>query len=51
LDRWCSIGSDLNAIAGAIAGRKYGEDHRGNKEALKKINDFNWLREKFNEIQ
>lgn len=51
LDRWCSIGSDLNAIAGAIAGRKYGEDYQGNKEALKKINDFNWLREKFNEIQ
>jgi hypothetical protein len=51
LDQWCSIGSDLNAIAGATAGRKYGEIHRGNKEALKKINDFNWLREKFNEIQ
>jgi hypothetical protein len=47
LDRWCTIGNDLNAIKGAIAGRKYGEDNRTNTNALIKINDFDWLREQF----
>jgi hypothetical protein len=35
------------AIAGAIAGREYGTANIGNLEALTKINDFVWLREKF----
>ena len=47
LDRWCTIGSDLNAINGAIAGRKYGEENRNNIETLIKINDFDWLQEQF----
>jgi hypothetical protein len=47
LDRWCTIGSDLDAIAGAIAGREYGTTHTGDIDALKKINDFVWLKEKF----
>lgn len=53
LNIWCTIGADKPfgeyAIAGAIAGRKYGEEHKGDLDALKKINDFNWLMEKFNE--
>jgi hypothetical protein len=38
------------AIAGAIAGREYGTANRGNIEALKKINDFEWLDRKFKEL-
>ena len=49
LTRWCTIGSDLDAIAGAIAGREYGTSNKDNADALKKINDFNWLEERFNE--
>jgi len=49
LTRWCTIGSDLDAIAGAIAGRDYGTANKDNADALKKINDFNWLQEQFNE--
>ena len=47
LDIWCTVGTDKNAIAGAIAGRKYGEEHKDNKEALKKINDFDWLSDEY----
>jgi hypothetical protein len=48
LSRWCTIGCDLDAIAGAIAGQKYGTTHKDNVDALKKINDFDWLLEQFN---
>jgi hypothetical protein len=52
---WCSVGKDKQfgeyAIAGAMAGRRFGEIHRGNLDELKKINNFAWLEEKFNEIQ
>lgn len=55
LDVWCSVGKDKQygkyAIAGAKAGRNYGYQNKGNLEALKKINDFDWLREKFNKIK
>lgn len=51
LDVWCSVGNDRPfgeyAINGAILGRKYGEENQGNLEALKKINDFEWLKEMF----
>jgi hypothetical protein len=47
LDRWCVVGSDTDVIAGAIAGRKYGTENKNNTEALKKINDFNWLRDEY----
>jgi hypothetical protein len=47
LDRWCTIGSDTDAIAGAIAGRKYGTQNKDDIEALKKINDFAWLKEQY----
>jgi len=51
LDVWCSMGSGRPygnfAILGALAGREYGESNIGNLEALKKINDFVWLKERF----
>jgi hypothetical protein len=48
LNRWCTVGSDLDAINGAIAGQEYGATHKDDVDALKKINDFDWLREQFN---
>ena len=51
LETWCSTGKEKAfgeyAIAGAIAGKSYGFDNAENVEALKKINDFDWLLEKF----
>jgi hypothetical protein len=53
LDVWCTVGSDRPygkyAILGALDGREYGESNIGNLEALKKINDFVWLKERFDE--
>lgn len=37
------------AIAGAKSGRAYGVENSNNTEALKLINDFDWLKERFNE--
>jgi hypothetical protein len=52
LNAWCTKGADKPfgeyAIAGAILGREYGERNKGKLDALKKINDFNWLQEQFN---
>lgn len=49
LDVWCTLGIDQpfgqEAIAGAIAGKQYGSANKDNLEALKKINDFDWLKE------
>jgi hypothetical protein len=51
---WCSVGKDKPfgeyAIAGALSGKIFGELNRDNLDELKKINDFIWLEEKFNEI-
>jgi len=51
LDIWCTIGHDApfgkHAISGAKAGRQYGLENRNNLEELRKINDFEWLKEKF----
>jgi hypothetical protein len=47
LEIWCTVGSDMYAIAGAQSGRDYGTQHKNDVEALKKINDFNWLKEQF----
>jgi hypothetical protein len=51
LQTWCTKGKDRPfgeyAILGAIAGKQYGIDNVGNIEALKKINDFDWLKEQF----
>lgn len=49
LQAWCSKGGERKfgqyAIAGAKAGREYGYDNIGNDEALRKINDFSWLKD------
>jgi hypothetical protein len=54
LDAWCTLGENRQygsyAINGAITGRKYGLENKGNLEALKKINDFDWLENKFKEL-
>jgi radical SAM protein with 4Fe4S-binding SPASM domain len=51
---WCSVGQDKlfgeYAIAGAIAGSKYGSQNKENLEAIKKINDFEWLLDQFNNL-
>lgn len=48
---WCSIGKDKPfgeyAIAGALAGKDFGEKSLGNLKELKKINDFDWLKEQY----
>lgn len=55
LDTWCSVGLDRAfgdyAIKGAQMGRQYGLENKNNPEALRKINDFDWLKERFNGIQ
>ena len=52
LKEWCTKGKDRQygeyAIRGALEGKKYGEENIGNIKALSKINDFEWLYEKFN---
>jgi hypothetical protein len=49
LEAWCTLGLNRpfgqDAIAGAIAGKEYGSANKDNLEALKKINDFDWLKE------
>lgn len=54
LKAWCSMGADrkhgLESIAGARAGMIYGKENAGDIEALKKINDFDWLQRKFEDI-
>ena len=53
LNVWCTLGADRpfgqDAIAGAVAGKGYGESNKDDLEALKKINDFDWLKSKFDE--
>jgi hypothetical protein len=53
LDIWCTAGNGKFAeysIAGAKAGRAYGSTNKENIDALKKINDFDWLKRKFDEV-
>jgi hypothetical protein len=48
---WCSEGNDKPfgkfAISGALAGRKFGLANRNILKELKKINDFEWLKEQY----
>lgn len=50
---WCTVGKDRlygeYAISGARLGTSYGETSKGNLEELKKINDFDWLKNIFEE--
>lgn len=51
LNIWCTRGIDRQfgreAIQGAVQGKQYGLENKDNIEALKMINDFDWLRERF----
>jgi len=51
LETWCNKGVNrpfgIDAIKGAIAGRKFGEENKDNPTELQKINNFEWLKETF----
>ena len=51
LETWCNQGVNrpfgVDAIKGATEGRKFGEENKDNPSELQKINDFDWLFEKF----
>ena len=51
LDIWCNKGTNkpfgIDAIRGAKAGKKFGEENKDNLEELSNINDFEWLYEQF----
>ena len=48
---WCMLNDNAPfgyyAYIGALSGRQYGEKNASNKEALSKINDFNWLQDRW----
>jgi hypothetical protein len=52
LEIWCTKNNGAPfgeyALKGARAGRQYGLKHKFQSEAIKKINDFEWLKEQFN---
>lgn len=54
LDVWCKLNQQakfgMEAYKGALAGVKYGTENKDNVDALKKINDFEWLEKEFNMI-
>jgi len=51
LEIWCNQGVNrpfgIDAIKGAKEGRKFGEENKDNIIELQKINDFEWLYERF----
>jgi len=50
LDTWCTIAEGnyaKEAISGAVAGKQYGTENKNNLEALKRVNDFEWLYDRF----
>jgi hypothetical protein len=50
LNTWTSTATGdfaENALNGAIAGRSYGQENAANKAALSLINDFDWLRNQY----
>lgn len=51
LDTWCTVGADRlygkDAIRGANEGRAYGEKYANDTKMLDNINDFDWLRKRF----
>ena len=53
LEQWCTYNSvhpySKFSIAGALAGKQYGQENAGNIPALTKINDYEWLKSKFKE--
>lgn len=54
LEIWCTKGVEKPfgsyVLLGAKQGREYGKEYKNNPGALRKINDFDWLRELFNKF-
>ena len=55
LTTWCTVGADQEfgkyAIHGAQVGKHFGETHKDDKEMLYKINDFEWLKEQYDDYE
>jgi hypothetical protein len=55
LDRWCTLVDDASygfyAYSGALAGKVYGQENAGNIPALLLINDFEWLKNQFQQTR
>jgi hypothetical protein len=55
LEIWITTGKDRMygnfAIAGAIAGKAFAQQHWWNEEQMSKINDFDWLKTEFKNAQ
>jgi hypothetical protein len=53
LNTWCTRGKTNPfgeySIRGAIEGKAYGEKYRDSPQDLRRINDFDWLQEQFND--
>jgi hypothetical protein len=53
LKTWTTVGHDRDfgeyAIQGAIHGTEYGKKYAQSPQDLRRINDFDWLKEKFND--
>ena len=53
LDTWCTVGKDRHmgefALLGANSGKQYGEKFHDQQDKLNLINDFDWLKTKFEE--
>lgn len=51
LEAWCTLGADTPfgkfSLHGANLGKNYGLENIENPEALRKINDFNWLKAQY----
>jgi hypothetical protein len=51
---WCTVGAENEfgewSIAGALAGKKFGWVNQSNIDELQKINDSEWVQNKFNEL-
>jgi len=55
LTTWCTVGANNEfgkyAIHGAQVGKHFGTAHKDDKEILYKINDFEWLKEQYDEYK
>ena len=47
LEVWCTVGDNQYVIDGAKLGREYGQQNKNNLQALRKINDFQWMKEQY----
>jgi hypothetical protein len=55
LEVWCTVGEDKPygkySIIGARMGKEFGLKNKNNPTELKKINDFDWLKELFDDVK